>query len=169
MSKNPLYVMFRDLIQDALILEGSGPVPEAVEHYVCQLLVDFSKTDDVFAVRDSNGRPVTSIFEMLAEADVRLNAASFDRERTVHKHIGDYILFWSGINPAFLRKIKLDDGRDLVCDYSRQGRESYRVVSTFEHSPYDREAPLFRVMSDAYDDLTQSLSRVRRHLPFYHA
>jgi hypothetical protein len=87
----------------------------------------------------------------------------------VHKHIGDYILFWTGVNPDFLRRLRLDDGRDLVCDYTVQGRASYHVVSTFDHPPYTSEAPTFRKLSDGFDAFAAALGQVRRHLPFWAA
>jgi hypothetical protein len=103
---------------------------------------------------------------MLAEGDVRLNADSFEREREVHKHIGDYILFWSGLNPHYLQRLKLDDGRELVCDYTRQGKQSYFVVSTFDYRPFDSEAPTFRKLSDGFEGLSAALRRVSRERPF---
>ena len=166
---HPLFAHFRGLVADAVGATVRSPGEDDTVDYLAGLLVAFSRTDGVFAIRDAEGRRLTSVYEMLAEGDVRLNADSFDREREVHKHIGDYILFWSGINPDFLRRLRLDDGRDLVCDYTVQGRASYHVVSTFEHPPYSSEAPTFRKLSDGFDGFTAALSEVRRHLPFWAA
>lgn len=163
---NPLYLLFRELVQDSLAKEAPGRAMDDVEAYVTDLLFQFLRTDRVYAIKDQAGRGLTSVYEMLAEGDVRLNADTFEREREVHKHIGDYILFWSGVNPDYLRRLKLDNGRDLVCDYSLQGRQSYHVVSTFDYRPYDQEAPTFRKMSDGFDDLAAALGRIRRTLPF---
>ena len=158
--------MFREIVQTAVKAELPGRSLDDVEDYVTGLLIQFVQTEQLFAIRDPFGRPLTSIYEMLGEADVLLNADSFERERQVHKHIGDYILFWTGVNPDFLNRIKLDDGRDLVCDYTRQGKESYHVVSTFDYSPYDSEAPVFRKLSEGFEGIAYALGHVRRHLPF---
>lgn len=139
---------------------------EDVEDYLSRLLVEFVSTDRVYSVKSRDGIRLSSIFEMLAEADIRLNADSFERERQVHKHIGDYILFWSGVNPHYLNLLKLDDGRHLHCDYASQGKQSYFVVSTFDHAPFSEEAPTFRKLSDAFEGLTATLARVRGELPF---
>lgn len=163
---HPLYGLFRELVQKAVATEIPGQSLEDVEEYVTEILVQFSLTDQVFAIKDSLGRPLTSVYEMLGEADILLNADSFERERQVHKHIGDYILFWSGVNPDYLGRLKLDDGRDLVCDYTRQGKASYHVVSTFNYSPYDAEAPVFRKLSDTFEGITYALGHVHRQLPF---
>ena len=135
---NPLYELFRELVHEAVARNSPARDVDDVEDYVASLLYEFLRTDRVFSLRNPDGRRLTSVYEMLAEGDVRLNADSFEREREVHKHIGDYILFWMGLNPDFLRKLKLEDGRDLVCDYSRQGQASYHVVSTFDYQRYDR-------------------------------
>ena len=164
--QHSLSVMFREMVQEALASEAPGRALEDVEDYVTELLLAFLRTDQIFSIKDASGRSVTSVYEMLAEGDIRLNADTFEREREVHKHIGDYILFWSGVNPDFLRKLKLDDGRDLVCDYSRQGRQSYHLVSTFDYRPFDQEAPTFKKLSDGFDDFAAALCHVRKHLPF---
>lgn len=163
---HPLYVLFHDLVQEAIVAESPARALEDVEDYVTRLLVHFMNTESVFAIRDACGRPLTSVYEMLAEADIRLNADSFEREREVHRHIGDYILFWSGVNPDFLRRLKLDDGRDLVCDYTQQGKQSYYVVSTFDYEPFGTIAPTFRRLSEGFEDFVSALRLVREQLPF---
>ena len=48
-------------------------------------------------IGSSRGRRVWQVAERLVEGDVLLNATSFEREREVHKHIGDFTLFWTGL------------------------------------------------------------------------
>jgi hypothetical protein len=166
-GRNPLHLAFRTTVHEAVAREAPGRALEDVEDYLTSLLVSFLRTDRIFAIKDAAGRPLRSVYEMLAEGDVRLNAPTFEREREVHKHIGDYILFWSGFNPQFLSRLKLDDGRDLLCDYTRQGQQSYWVVSTFDYQPFDQEAPTFRKLSDAFEPLTAALAHVRSRLPYH--
>ncbi|MBS1712871.1 MAG: hypothetical protein JST30_00895 [Armatimonadetes bacterium] len=167
--EHPLYLLFLERVQHAMALECPQGAFEDVEDYLASLLVAFARTDSLFRIRDASGRSLSSVFEMLAEGDVRLNADSFERERDVHKHIGDYILFWSGLNPMFLRRLKLDDGRELLCDYTLQGKESYRLVSSFDYRPYDSEAPTYRKLSESFEVLSLALARVGRDLPFHAA
>ncbi len=166
---DPLFMHFRDLVHEALAVELRERHVDDVVDYVSRLLTEFMRTDRVYSIRGPDGRPVTSVYEMLAEGDVRLNAGSFEREREVHKHIGDYILFWSGVNPAYLSRLRLQDGRELRCDYTRQAKESYYLVSTFDYRPYDAEAATYRRLSELYEGIAHSLTHVRRHLPFGHA
>ena len=168
-QEHPLYQLFLERIQEAVASECPGKAYEDVEDYLTSLLVAFMRTDRLFRIKDASGRSLSSVFDMLAEGDVRLNADSFEREREVHKHIGDYILFWSGLNPMFLQRLKLDDGRELLCDYTRQGKESYRLVSSFDYRPFDAEAPTFRKLSEGFEVLSSALHRVGRDLPFHAA
>ncbi|MCW5936973.1 MAG: hypothetical protein KIT11_06685 [Fimbriimonadaceae bacterium] len=163
---HPLFAYFRGLVHEAVAVELREPRIDDVEHYVARLLTDFALLDSVFAIQDGTGRRLTSIQEMLAEGDVLLNADSFERERQVHKHIGDYILFWSGVNPVYLTRLKLTDGREVVCDYTRQGKASYQLVSQFDYSPYEREAETFAKLSDLFEGVAYALARVRHQLPF---
>lgn len=141
--------------------ERLGLVAEDVEVYLASMLVEFLHRDDIYAIRDATGRQVESVVDMVAEGDVRLNADSFDRERHVHKHIGDFLLFWSGLFPEFLRYLKAPSSKDSLLDVVRQGQFSYYVASTFEHDPYGPEAPTLRKLSEQFVGYQQSLSLVR--------
>ncbi|MDI9639676.1 hypothetical protein QPK87_04965 [Kamptonema cortianum] len=168
-QNHPLRLLFAEQVHDQVVkhVQSSG-LPQ-VEDYLVDLLLSFIHTERIFAVRDSVGKPISSVYEMLAEADVRLNADSFDRERAVHKHIGDYILFWSGVYPDFLNKLKLQPGWDLACNYMEQGRNSYHLVSTFDHPPYTADSALFKTMSEIYPACSFVLKQVAEHNPFYAA
>ncbi len=162
---HPLYGLFANLVDQALVEETPRLASAPVHAYLSRLLADFAFTDNLFALKDERGRPIQSVLEMAAEGDVRTKADSFEREREVNKHIGDYILFWSGLNPDFLRRLKLDGGKDLVCDYTGQGKLSYYIVSTFDYPPHAQEAPTFRSLSEGFEGFAVVLARVGRDLP----
>ncbi|MCC7102835.1 MAG: hypothetical protein IT206_07135 [Fimbriimonadaceae bacterium] len=135
--------------------ELPGADPE-VEAYIVDVLVRFMRTDHIFGLRDSNGHRLMSVSEMIPEGDVALNAPSFDRERVVHRHIGDFLLFWSGVFPEFLS--------EPLPAAARQGKESYHLVSMFDMPPHDHEAPTFRKLSQDFEDYTIALRGLRRDL-----
>ncbi len=164
---HPLRVLFAEAIGEHLARHVSSLGLESEGEYLVGLLLDFMRTDRLYSVRDIDGRPVTSVIEMLAEGDVMLRADSFEREREVHRHIGDYILFWSGVHPAFLRQIKIREPLDLVCDYSSQGKRSYRLVSLFDHGEYAAEAATFRTLSEGFDDFSFVLGQVAKQVRIY--
>lgn len=61
-------------------------------HYVSGLLADFARVENVYEIRDSLGKRLEDIGEMLVESNPMLKANSFDRERAVRKHVGDFTL-----------------------------------------------------------------------------
>lgn len=155
---------FQTVMMDSLRREYPEGSREEIADYLTMLLARFMRTDAIFAIRDSEGQQVTSIGEMMAEGDISLRADSFERERIVHRHIGDFLLFWSGVYPGFLRQLRLRSEAEWVRDYARQGRESYHLVSTFDYPPYDREAPLFRRLSKDFEVLTFCLGQASHKL-----
>ena len=142
--------------------ERLGMKDAEVERYLRDLLVEFMHRDGIFSIRDAFGNRVETVTDMVAEGDIRLNADSFERERQVHKHIGDFVLFWTGLFPEFLPHLKSPFGKDALVDYTQQGKLSYHVVSTFEYPPYDGEAPMFRKLSEGFEDYRHGLSLVRK-------
>lgn len=159
-GEHPIWMYFGQTVHQALV-DSLGMTDEDVEVYLTGMLVEFLHRDNMFSIRDGAGRPVDSIAEMLMEGDVRLNASSFDREREVHRHIGDFLLFSSGLFPEFLREMKLRDTRDLLLDVNEQARESYHIASTFDHQPYTAEAKTFAKLSSQFEAYQASLMLVR--------
>lgn len=157
---NPLNRVFREALH-ASLFDTLGLRDEAVERYVEGLLVEFIHFDGIYKIRDAEGNRVTSVSGMVEEGDVRLKAESFGREREVHKHVGDFLLFWSGMFPEQLRHLPAPD---RVIDCEKQGKFSYYVVSTFEHPPYEQDAPVFRRLSEEFELVREGLSLVRRAL-----
>lgn len=151
---------FAESVHDALSDVGLGG-DSPTESYVVELLVEFLHRDRIYAIRDEAGRQVQSVTEMLAEGDMLLNADSFAREREVHKHIGDFLLFWSGLFPEFLKTMVAPSGKDALLNCVKQGQRSYYVASTFNHQPYDAEAPTLRRLSEQFVAYQHSLSLVR--------
>jgi hypothetical protein len=110
---HPLRALFGELLAS----EMSGD--REVAQYVANLLLDFVRTDQLYRIRDARGKHLEEIGEMLVESNPLLIAASFDREREVRKHIGDFTLFFTGMF------------RDSFIDYIEAGKESYRIVAAF--------------------------------------
>ena len=71
-----------------------------VQDYIANVLSEFCEVEQLYKVCTAEGRPLSDVGEMLLETDpIYGPAPSFDRERQVRKHIGDYILFFSGMFP----------------------------------------------------------------------
>lgn len=163
-ESNPLQRLFQELVERNY---GEVGIRNAEIHaYVSNLLTEFCESENLYKIRDGSGQPLQDVGAMLLAADpVYGPAPSFDRERQVRKHIGDYTLFFTGMRPEALnhfrlRKARLEDMVDLI----RAGKESYFIVSKFEHFEYAKVAPLFRKMSQEFEQLVYGLNQVKNEL-----
>ncbi|GIV06898.1 MAG: hypothetical protein KatS3mg017_0100 [Fimbriimonadales bacterium] len=133
-----------------------------VMRYLTNLLTEFAHMDNLYRLRDLNGRPLQEVAEMLYYADIRLGAQSFYQEREVHRHIGDFTLFWAGVYPEALPQLRASLRKDHMIDYVKQGKESYRLVSLFDIGEWREEAPMFRRLSEHFEVAMQGLHAVRQ-------
>lgn len=134
--------------------------------YVSHLLAEFCEADQLFKVRNGAGRPLSDVGEMLLESDpVYGPAPSFDRERQVRKHIGDYTLFFAGMYPESINRFRLRRARmENFVDWMKAGKESYYIVSKFEHFEYAKVAPMFAKLSDHFEQCVFGLNQVKNEL-----
>ncbi len=122
--------------------------------------------EQLFKLRDVAGKPLADVGEMLLESDPVFGPApSFDRERQVRKHIGDYTLFFAGMFPESINHFRLRRHRleDFV-DWMKAGKESYYIVSKFDCFEYTKVAPLFERLSDHFEQCVYGLNCVKNEL-----
>ena len=163
-ESNPLRQFFQEVVERNYCEVGLRSAE--VQGYVANLLTEFCETETLHRIRNANGQPLSDVGEMLLEADpVYGPAPSFDYERQVRKHIGDYSLFFSGMFPESLNHHRLRRARlENFIDIIRAGKESYFIVSKFEHFEYAKVAPLFRRMSQDFEKLVYGLNQVKNEL-----
>lgn len=126
--------------------------------YLAELLCRFVRFDALFKVRDPGGRRLEEVAEMVAEAEFREGRP----RREIYRHIGDFTLFWSGVYPEALPKLRAPSKKDHLLDYREQGKRSYYIASTYEEGSYASEAPVLRRLSDEFEVCGVGLNRVRR-------
>ncbi|MEN3001009.1 MAG: hypothetical protein ABDI19_04100 [Armatimonadota bacterium] len=158
---HPLAQLFRNLVERAFVLSLRWDDPQVVD-YLSDLLLKFVHMRELYKLRDLRGRPLEEVAEMLYYADVRLGARSFYQEREVHRHIGDYTLFWTGVYPEALPRLRAQTRKDHLIDYVKQGKQSYYIVSLFDIGEWREEAPLFRKLSENFEVCMQGLYNVRQ-------
>jgi hypothetical protein len=162
---HPLEPFFQQMVRNSYAGK-LGMHDTAISNYVARLLCDFSEADKLYKVLDEEGRPIRALDEMVRAADpVHGTAASFDAERAVRKHIGDYALFVSGMYPESMetprrRRYGQQSYEELVA----VGKESYYIVSQFDLEEYADEAPMFRRLAGWYDRCIYGLRLVREDL-----
>ncbi|MCW5946700.1 MAG: hypothetical protein KIT74_06685 [Fimbriimonadales bacterium] len=155
---HPLREFFRGLVHGSLHVK-MGLRDHDIEDYLAGLITEFMHAESsVLHVRNA---AVEDLVEMVNESDVLLNADSFEQEREVHKHIGDYVLFWGGTFPEHLQLLRRQGKAAGMVDHVTLGRQSYHVVSTFVHGDHASEATLFRKLSDGFETYLFALHLVR--------
>ena len=156
---HPLRRLFTELVAREL---GSDV---EIASYVANVLVDFTHVDRLYRIRNARGKRLEDVGEMLIASNPLLAAASFDREREVRKHIGDYTLFLTGLFPEYVASLPRRGIRlDSVVDYVKAGKESYRVVAAFDQFEYRHAAPVFRRLSAEFEYCVYGLNQVKSRL-----
>ena len=111
-------------------------------------------------IANAQGRRLEEVADMLLEAESMPPEGRTRRE--VYRHIGDFTLFWTGVYPEALKRLRSVFVKDHFIDYCEQGKRSYYIASTFEQEPYRDEAPVLRRLSDEFELCAYGLSQVRR-------
>jgi hypothetical protein len=156
---HPLQRLFGELVRRRF-QDDAG-----IAEYVAGILLDFVHIDHLYRIRNTRGKRLEEVGEMLIESNPLLGARSFDRERAVRKHIGDYTLFLAGLFPEYVVSLPRRGLRlDSMIDYVKAGKESYRIVSYFDQFEYRTEVPLFRRLSESFELRVYGLNLVKQDL-----
>src|SRR5687767_14851171 len=93
---HPLRRLFAGLTEHAF-LSTLGLAAPPLTDYLSALLARFLHVNQIYRLRDAAGRRLQEV------ADMALEAAQLPPEgrtrREVHRHIGDFALFWTGLYP----------------------------------------------------------------------
>src|SRR4051812_21437256 len=164
-ESNPLRDLFSQLVNQHFDNQ-IGLRDSDVKQYVTDLLTEFCDVQQIVKIKNVDGRPLDDVGEMLLESDpIYGPAPSFDRERQVRKHIGDYTLFFTGMFPESINRFRLRRNRlENFVDFVKAGKESYFVVSKFDCFEYAKVAPLFRKLSANFEECMVGLNMVKNEL-----
>jgi hypothetical protein len=155
---HPLRQLFAGLTEQTFITTLGVADPQLTD-YLSGLLSRFVHVDAIWRLRDARGRRLEEVAEMMIEAEALPEGRT---RREVHRHIGDFTLFWTGVYPEALRRLPTVLTRDHFIDYCAQGKRSYWIASTFEEDPYRQEAPVLRRLSEEFELCAYGLNQVRR-------
>ncbi len=164
-ESHPLQKMFVELVGRSYAQEIGIRDPQIVA-YVAHLLTEFCDAEQLFKIRNTTGKPLNDVGEMMVESNPVFGPApSFDRERQVRKHIGDYTLFFAGMFPESINHYRLRRDRlESLIDWMKAGKESYYIVSKFEYFEYAKVAPLFASLASHFEECVYGLNRVKNEL-----
>jgi hypothetical protein len=162
---HPLRKLFGTLTEKRFV-ETLGWPDLTVTEYVSNLLVEFTHADRLYKIRNQRGKPIHTVVELLYESEVLLEAGSLEREREVHRHIGDFTLFMAGLFPEYLQRLKSPSmiyHPDFLVDYVKTGKRSYGIVASYEAASGEAQ-PVFRRLSDNFELCVAGLGFVRGDL-----
>ncbi len=155
-GENALRRLFASFAEDAFCV-GLGVADPPLIDYLVELLLRFVRVDAIRRFRDTEGRRLEEVAELLMEAEERQSRS----QREIYRHIGDVTLFWTGVYPESLTRRRSPDRKDHLIDYFEQGKRSYYLASTFSAEEYKQEAPILRRLSRDFELCTYGLNRVR--------
>lgn len=151
---HPLHRLFRGLTETTF-LDELGIGDPGLVGYVADLLARFVACSEIWKVHGADGTRITRVAAMVAEAE---SSSDEDRRRECHRHVGDFTLFWTGVYPEALGKLRAASSPDHLIDFPAQGKRSYYLASTLTGEQSD----ILRRLSDEFDLCAFGLSRVRR-------
>jgi hypothetical protein len=151
---HPLHRLFRGITEQTFQGELGIADPHLVG-YVAGLLARFVPVPAIYKIRDAGGMAITQVSAMIAEAE---SGPDDDRRRECHRHVGDFTLFWSGVYPEALPKLRAAMSPDHLVNFQEQGKRSYYLASTYEGD----EAPVLRRLSVEFELCAFGLSLVRQ-------
>ena len=155
---HPLRRLFAGLTEQTF--QGElGVADPSLTDYLSALLSRFIHLDAVFRLH-AGGKSLEQVADMMVQAEALPVEGRTRRE--VHRHIGDFTLFWTGVYPEALRRLRASHCKDNFIDYCGQGKRSYYIASTFEDDPFREEAPVLRRLSADFELCAYGLSQVRR-------
>ena len=158
-ADHPLRRRFAGLAEQTFLTTlGIGDPP--LIDYLALLLSRFVHVEAIYRLRNAQGKRLEEV------ADMMLEAQSFPPEgrtrREIYRHIGDFTLFWTGVYPEAVGRLRSALSKDHLIDYTEQGKRSYYIASTYADEPYTIEAPVLRRLSDEFELCAYGLNQVRR-------
>src|SRR5580692_9762159 len=115
---HPLRRHFAGLTEHTFI-ETLGVADPPLTDYLSGLLSRFIHMNAVFRLKDVAGKQLEEVVDMVVEAEAMPPEGRTRRE--IHRHIGDFALFWTGVYPERLNRLRHALSQDQFLDYCEQG------------------------------------------------
>lgn len=158
-SKDPISVgAYFSGLADYTFTARLGIVDPQLVDYISGLLTRFVRSDALYRVRNPDGRCLVDVGEMLLEAEQRIG----DARREVHRHIGDFTLFWAGFYPEALQGARQRKKDDRFAAYCEHGKRAYYVASTIPSDSEEPSADVLVRLSHEFDLCVYGLGEIRR-------
>jgi hypothetical protein len=151
MRSPTLQQFFRHQVQHGF--QAHGIAEPATVDYVSEVLSRFADTRALYALHDTDGRPLEHVIDFLCAAEAQQRDSA--RARTLLRHLGEYTLFMSGLfRERLVRRGELDY-------YQAQGASAYWRCAAAE--PHPARRTLFQRLYESFTRVTDTLDVMRRH------
>ncbi len=131
-----------------------------VVRYLADLLTRFARTEALYAIRDLPTRRLDTVVDSLLAIHHVWEWDSRDfhpeAEQALRRHIGDYALFMTGVFREHVERLA------VTGYYEHEGRRAYRFVSETARAGGRADGPLFRRLSDCFEQYAGALSYARK-------
>ena len=125
--------------------------------YLSAMLTHFVHSDNIYSLRTPTGQQLTQVTDMLAEAAARQGSA----RRRVHRHIGDFTLFWTGLYPELAEQAR-KGRKDSLLDYQDQGKRNYLMASRLPADHKSAPDEVLERLSEHFELCVYGLGEVRK-------
>ena len=132
----------------------------AAARYLTDLLARFARTEALRVVQAATERRLESVADsLLAIRDAwDIGSGRFDpsEERVLRRHIADYTLFMMGVFREHVERLA------ITSYYEHEGRRAYRFLAEAARVDGQPEAPLFRRLSERFEQYAGALDYARK-------
>lgn len=160
-GNNPLRRWFAGLVE-ASFQEQVGLCDPSILDYLTDLLTEFIHIEKINLLGDGSGRKIADVAEALAVVEAGPLASNEEKRRRIHRHIGDFTLFWTGVYPENLRRMHRRRDRDDLLSYLEQGKRSYAIASDLSSGNTQPPARLLSALSEQFEYCVYGLGLVRK-------
>lgn len=160
-SDHPLRRLFSGAVQHALYVDV-GVCDPPLADYLADLLSNLIHVNDIYPFHDATGRRLVSLAEWLTDAELKEPTSHRERQRVIHKHIGDFSLFWTGLFPEGLRRLQQAGAADQLSTFLAQGKRSYSIASELTGDGETPPRDVLQRLSDRYEYCMMGLNICRR-------
>jgi hypothetical protein len=164
-ESHPLQQLFTELV-GRHYAEEIGIRDPAIVGYVAHLLAEFCELEQLFKIRNAAGKPLTDVGEMLIESNPvygpRLLLTGSAKCASISATTRCFL-------PACSRKASIISGLrhnrvENFIDWVKAGKESYYIVSKFEHFEYTKVRPAVCQPVHRFEECVYGLNRVKNDL-----
>ena len=160
-QEHPLHRWFASLVETCF-QEEVGLGNTRLLDYLTDLLTEFIHVERINLMTDGSKRGVENVAAMLSKVQLGIQVEGEDKQRSIHRHIGDFTLFWTGVYPESLQRLRKRTAKDALIDYFDQGKRSYLIASDLSTEEMDPDAGTLAELSDKFEYCVYGLGLVRK-------